>query len=193
MQKQRNKRRTDAIKLKFRNRKLKNNNKKWRKIKWRQIKKLYDAFFPTSDSYCVEDTTQSRAPFFYQAPNLSSKNPEEDFAKGMHIINHRIEEWYFDGKELLLKAANAGHARAQFMLGHFNLEGWDWFETPDINYAETWLTEAIKNGLCGEELSMAQKDLQKIKEEREWEWKQMKKDKSKPEYIKFFGRIYKNN
>ena len=163
MQKQRNKRRTDAIKLKFRNRKLKNNNKKWRKIKWRQIKKLYDAFFPTSDSYCVEDTTQSRAPFFYQAPNLSSKNPEEDFAKGMHIINHRIEEWYFDGKELLLKAANAGHARAQFMLGHFNLEGWDWFETPDINYAETWLTEAIKTGCAVKSFQWPRKTCRKLK------------------------------
>lgn len=193
MKKQHNKRRTDTIKLKFRNRKLKNNNKKWRKIKWRQLKKLYDAVFPTSDSYYVEDTTQNRVPYFYQAPDISSENPEEDFEKGMHIINHHIEEWYFDGKELLLKAANAGHARAQFMLGHFNLEGWDWFETPDNNYAETWLTEAIKNGLDGEELLTAQKDLQRIKDDREWERKQMLEDKSKPKYFKCFGRTYKRS
>lgn len=188
MRKQRNKRRTESIRLKNRNKKSKR-----RRIKWEQYKRLVEAVFASSDSYYVKDTTQNRAPYFYQAPDLSSENPEEDFAKGMHIINHRIEEWYFDGKQLLLKAANAGHAKAQFMLGHFNLEGWDWFETKDINYAETWLTEAIKNGLCGEELLMAQKDLQKIKDGREWERKQIKESKSRPKYLKCFGRIYKKN
>ena len=188
MRKQRNKRRTETIRLKNRNKKSKR-----RRIKWNQYKRLVEAVFASSGSYYVEDTTRNRAPYFYQAPDLASENPEEDFSKGMHIISHRIGEWYFNGKKLLLKAANAGHARAQFMLGHFNLEGWDWFEEPDKNYAETWLVEAIKNGLDGEELLTAQNDLQKIKKDREWDQKQMKEIKSRPKYLKCFGRIYKKN
>ena len=109
----------------------------------------------------------------------------------MHIINHRIEEWYFDGKELLLKAANNGHARAQFMLGHFTLDGWDYFEAPDLNLAEVWLEEAIKSGLSGEELITAQQDLQKLRAQREQERKWIAKDEGKTEYFKCFGRIYK--
>ena len=187
MQKQRNKRRTEAIKLKNRNRKPKRNVHKWRP--WRQIKKMYDMVF--SYSHSVEDTTLNRAPFFYQAPDLTSENPEEDFKKGMHIINHRIEEWYFDGKELLLKAANNGHARAQFMLGHFTLNGWDYYETPDLNMAEVWLVEAINNGLSGEELITAQQDLKKLREQREQERNWIKNGEPENTYFKCFGRIYK--
>ncbi len=186
MRKQRNKRRTETIRLKNRNKKSKR-----RRIKWNQYKRLVEAVFASSDSYYVEDTTWNRAPYFYQAPDLTSENPEEDFKKGMHIINHRIEEWYFDGKELLLKAANNGHARAQFMLGHFTLEGWDWFEEPDWNLAEVWLTEAIRNGLSGEDLATAQEDLEKLRDQRERDWKWQQAQKDRPKYFKCFGRIYK--
>ena len=186
MRKQRNKRRTETIRLKNRNKKSKR-----RRIKWNQYKRLVEAVFPSSDSYYVEDTTWNRAPYFYQAPDLSSENPEEDYAKGMHIVNHRIGEWYFDGKKLLLKAANAGHARAQFMLGHFNLEGWDWFEEPDWNLAEVWLTEAMRNGLSGEDLATAQEDLEKLRDQRERDWKWQRAQKDRPKYFKCFGRIYK--
>lgn len=188
MRKQRNKRRTETIRLKNRNKKAKR-----RRIKWNQYKRLVEAVFASSGSYYVEDTTWNRAPYFYQAPDLTSENPEEDFKKGMHIINHRIEEWYFDGKELLLKAANNGHARAQFMLGHFNLEGWDWFEEPDWNLAEVWLTEAIRNGLNGEDLATARQDLQELRARREQERKWIAKDPGKIKYFKFFGRIYRRH
>jgi len=186
MRKQRNKRRTETIRLKNRNKKSKH-----RRIKWNQYKRLVEAVFPSSSSYYVEDTTWNRAPYFYQVPDFFSENPEEDFAKGMHIINHRIEEWYFDGKELMLKAANNGHARAQFMLGHFNLEGWDWFEEPDWNLAEVWLTEAIRNGLSGEDLATAQEDLEKLRDQRERDWKWQRAQKDRQKYFKCFGRIYK--
>lgn len=189
MKRQRNKRRTESIKLKNRNRKPNRRIKKRRL--WRQIKKLYDAVFTSSDSYYVEDTTRNRAPYIYQSPDLASENPEEDYKKGMHIIDHRIEEWYFDGKGLLLKAANNGHAKAQFVLGHFTLDGWDYFETPDLNLAEVWLEEAIKNGLDGNELIIAQQDLQKLRAQREQERKWIAKGKGKIKYYKCFGRIYK--
>ena len=100
MRKQRNKRRTETIRLKNRNKKSKH-----RRVKWNQYKRLVEAVFASSGSYYVEDTTWNRAPYFYQAPDLTSENPEEDFKKGMHIIDHCIEEWYFDGKRLLVKAA----------------------------------------------------------------------------------------
>jgi len=173
MQKQRNKQRTESIKLKNRNRKPKHRIKKRRL--WRQIKKLYDAVFTSSDSYYVVDTTQNRAPYMYQAPDLTTENPDEDYKQGRHIIDHRIEEWYFDGKEYLLKAANAGHARAQFMLGHYTLDGWDYFETPDLNLAEVWLIAAINNGLSGEDLRLAQQDIQKLRAQREQEQKWLAK------------------
>ena len=152
---------------------------------------MYDAVF--SSSYYVEDTTWNRAPYIYQAPDLTSENPDEDFKKGMHIIDHCIEEWYFDGKRLLVKAALAGHAQAQFMLGHLNLEGWYGFEAPDFNLAEVWLTEAIRNGLSGEELVTAQKDLQELRARREQERKWIAKGPGKIKYFKCFGRIYRRH
>lgn len=190
MQKQRNKRRTDSIRLKNRNRKP-----KCRIIRWRRVTRLLlDAIYSYSDSYYVEDTTRNRAPYLYQAPDLASENPEVDFKKGMHIINNLIGNWYYNGKLLLLKAANAGHAKAQFMLGHLNLNGselWGYYEEPDLNLAETWLTEAVKNGLDGGELTAAQQDLQNLRERRERERKRAAKGEGKIKYFKRFGRIYR--
>ena len=152
---------------------------------------MYEAVF--SSSYYVEDTTWNRAPYRYSAPELLSENLEEDFKKGTHIIDHFIEEWYFDGKRLLVKAALAGRAQAQFMLGHLNLEGWYGFEAPDFNLAEVWLTEAIRNGLSGEDLATARQDLQELRAQRERHWKSMAMGAEKIKYFKCFGRIYRRH
>lgn len=117
----------------------------------------------------VKDTTKNRAPAFYQAPDFSSEDSEKDFEEGMHILENDSDNWR-EGKKLLLKAAHNGHVRAQFMLGCFYRKGWNVYAFSDFTMAETWLQEAIQNGLSGEDLAKAKIELINAQSQRRAKW-----------------------
>lgn len=123
----------------------------------------------------VHDTTKNRAPEFYQAPDLSSENPEKDYEEGMRLIGSIDRRYcfsYFEdwpkGKRFLLKAAHNGHVRAQFVLGCMYRIGIN--VCPDFVMAEIWLQEAIQNGLSGDDLAKAKIELLQAQQQREWRW-----------------------
>ena len=117
------------------------------------------------------DTTKNRAPDYYQAPDFSSENPQKDFEEGMRFIGSidykdcflYFEDWP-KGKRLLLKAAHNGHVKAQFVLGCMYKIGINY--CPDFIMAETWLQEAIQNGLSGKDLNIAKLKLHEAQQQR---------------------------
>ena len=123
----------------------------------------------------VHDTTKNRAPEFYQAPDLSSENPEKDYEEGMRLIGSidrrdcfsYFEDWP-KGKRFLLKAAHNGHVRAQFVLGCMYKIGINY--CPDFTMAEIWLQEAIQNGLSGKDLNIAKLKLHEVQQQRRARW-----------------------
>ena len=100
---------------------------------------------------------------------------KKDFEEGMRIIGSidlkdcvlHFEDWP-KGKRLLLKAAHNGHVKAQFVLGCMYKIGINY--CPDYIMAETWLQEAIQNGLSGKDLNIAKVKLHEAQQQRRERW-----------------------
>ena len=123
-------------------------------LNYEETTKSLDELLRSIQRGYVKDTTKDRAPVYYQAPDFSSENPEKDFEEGMRIIGS------IDLKDCVLKA--------QFVLGCMYKIGINY--CPDYIMAETWLQEAIQNGLSGKDLNIAKVKLHEAQQQRRERW-----------------------
>lgn len=115
----------------------------------------------------VVDTAVNRAPEFYKAPDYSTDDPQADYEEGDFLYNALDDK---DAKPFLLRAAHAGIAAAQYELGCFYYYGtYDSESKPDLNLAEVWIREVLKNKTAGNNLlHCAEKMLHIIQTAKEW-------------------------
>lgn len=107
----------------------------------------------------VVDTTINRAPEFYKAPDFSTDDALADYEEGDFLYNGLDDK---DAKAFLLRAAHAGIATAQYELGCFYYYGTYEDETViDLNMAEVWMQEVLKNKTANTELLRAAEEMLK--------------------------------
>ena len=109
----------------------------------------------------VVDTTRNRAPEVYKAPDSSTDDSEADYEEGDFLYDALDSK---DAKPLLLRAAHAGIAAAQYQLGCFYFYGVYEDETvTDLNLAVIWMKEVLQNKSAGSKLMhRAEEMLQEI-------------------------------